>query len=195
MQTKPCFCYHDTHVLITTGVGERKHTGAAFLQSLRNSYALSEDDSSSLCDHSSLLTHCGPLANGYSGGMVASAAFKSSRSLLICSFSTSWELLMAGEEQAVPRPCSQIPVQREYWACLLCALSPSYLRPSTVSLAWIPKSGFITLVMYYLFFLYQITPKWLSWSLPHISVLSRPVILLVWGPHFENDWSDQLSTT
>ena len=90
---------------------------------------------------------------------------KSPRSLLTCPFSTSWELLMAGEEQAIPRPCSQMPVEREYWICLLWALSSSNLTLAIVSLAWIPKSGFITSVLYYLLFLYQITPKWLSWCL------------------------------
>ena len=57
MQTKPCFSYYNIHVLIATRGGEGKHSGAAFLQSLRNFHALS-DDSPRLCDHGSLLPQC-----------------------------------------------------------------------------------------------------------------------------------------
>ena len=79
MQTKPCFSYYNTHVLIATRVGEGKHTGAAFLQSLRNFHALSEmtlPGYVTMVPFCHSVTHRGPLANGYSGGMVASVAFK-----------------------------------------------------------------------------------------------------------------------
>lgn len=123
---------------------------------------------SKMCNHSSLPPQCHPLWAVASIYSVLSSLRHEWQGPSSMPVSTSWGLFLAGDEEAVPRPCSQIPVQIVHQACLLCALSPS--NPSAVRSrwTWISKSGFVTLMMYCILFLYQITPKWLSWSESHI---------------------------